>query len=42
MNSKIAPDDLLVVQEAAYLMGFQSAAVIIAEDRTQEVKKEAY
>ena len=42
MNSKIAPDDLLVVQEVAYLMGFQSVAVIIAaEARTLEAKKEA-
>jgi hypothetical protein len=40
MNSKIAPDDLLVVQEVAYLMGFQSVAVIIAA-RTLEAKKEA-
>jgi len=42
MNSKIAPDDLLVVQEVAYLMGFQSEAVIIAEARTLEAKKETY
>jgi hypothetical protein len=40
MNSKIALDDLLVVQEGACLMAFQSAAVIIAEVRTLEAKKE--
>jgi len=42
MNSKIAPDDLLGVQEVAYLMEFQSVAVIIAAARTLEAKKETY
>lgn len=39
MNSKIAPDNLLAVQEVAYLMGFQSVA---AAARTLEAKKVTY
>jgi hypothetical protein len=42
MNSKIAPDDLLAVQEVAYLTESLSVVVITAEARTQAVKKEAY
>lgn len=42
MNLRIAPDDLLAVQEVAYLMECQLVAAIIAEARTLEAKKETY